>query len=316
MKSPRCLHNAPHKFLPHMKTASRRPSTFLGAVESATSAFCNTRVQGLKGKQTDINWCPEPSQLRLRRYLLVFGPSLLLSQASSQTTLAANETPFYLQGGLKSRLTGVPDDLYYPQFFLGKWTVESVLVDVDFPNGPEEVADASVVRRAEKEDKNRIIKYNASFIHDGYGHVVSDRRFNTASLLSLYTPYTLEKMASMIEWDVKNPGRLDVRMPDAFVSSRVTKRLEDVSNFESERLETSEFMEQVFDDGASTKVKAFQTFTKYRWRNLDRQGPNDNPEIVATQVVSEFAPEKLALSKTPSVVWRYKMRFTRNAATL
>jgi hypothetical protein len=59
-------------------------------------------------------------------------------------------------------------------------------MDVNFPNGLEEVPDALAAQRAEKEDKRRILRCNVSFIEDGYGHVVSDRRFNTASLLSLY----------------------------------------------------------------------------------------------------------------------------------
>jgi hypothetical protein len=266
---------------------------------------------GLQNRPREIDHSGKAS---LRRRCLVFSGLLLAAQSCSQPIFAASETPLSLEGSFWNRLTGVPDDLYYPQFFLGKWNVESVLMDVNFPNGPEAVADASAALRAEKEDKGRIIKYSVLFIEDGRGHVVSDRRFNTASLLSLYTAYNADELSSMVEWDVKNPGRLNLRMPTTYISSRVSKRWEDASNVGADRLETSEFMEQVFDIGNGSKVKAFQTFTKYHWRDLDKVIFKDSSEIVAAQVVSEFDPERVALDKSPSVVWRYKMQFTRSTA--
>lgn len=290
-----------------MKAATfTRPTCDTGGVESVKA---NNSVD-LQNRAQQIDHCGKPFQ---RRRWLVFSGLLLATQSCSQPIFAASETSLSLQGSIVNRLTGVPDDLYYPQFFLGKWNVESVLMDVNFPNGPEAVADASAAQRAEKEDKGRIIKYSVSFIDDGHGHVVSDRRFNTASLLSLYTGYSIDELSSMVEWDVKNPGRLNLRMSSAYISSTVSKRWEDVSNVGADRLETSEFMEQVFDTGNGSKVKAFQTFTKYHWRDLGKIISKESPEIVAAQVVSEFAPERVALDKIPSVVWRYKMQFTRSA---
>ena len=212
---------------------------------------------------------------------------------------------------------GGPADITYPESFLGTWDVESVLVSVDLPQGAEYVPDMTVVQRAQQQDQGKIVKYSALFVRNPRGQVVTDRRFNTASLVRTYTG---KDVTSRITWDIGDPGRLEMSLPGGYeVTTRVTRRMEEM-DADAARLETSEFFEQIIESeqAQSPKVKASQAYTKYHWRTADvAQG---GPEIVATQVVSDYvAPAmgddpRVLLSRTsgkPVTIYTYRMAFIR-----
>ena len=110
------------------------------------------------------------------------------------------------------------------------------------------------------------------------------------------------------------PGGLEV-------TTRVTRRMEEWGD-DADRLATSEFFEQVIESEArrGPKVKASQAYTKYHWRRAETS--NGGPEIVATQVVSDYITPfgddpglLLGASRKPVTIYTYRMAFTRRRDT-
>ncbi|KAK3262439.1 hypothetical protein CYMTET_28707 [Cymbomonas tetramitiformis] len=73
----------------------------------------------------------------------------------------------------------------------------------------------------------------------------------------------------------------------AAVFTRVVRRFQ--GEPDPQRLDTSEVMEQVFNqpDGGPPKIKESRCLTKYRWRD-EAAVTNNGPVIIATQYVSDF----------------------------
>jgi len=210
-------------------------------------------------------------------------------------------------------------DLIYPDSFLGVWDIESVLVSVDLPLGPEAVPDMSVVQRAQEQDKDKVVRYEVSFIRNPRGQVVTDRRYNTASLMHTYLGLEQAAVENRITWNVGDPNRLDMSLPGGVsVTTRVTRRLEEWEQG-ADKLTTSEFFQQLIESDSvrTPKIKASQAYTKYKWRPADVAG--DGPEIVATQVVSDYAEPamgdnpKLLIGgrEKPVTLYTYRMAFKR-----
>jgi len=222
-------------------------------------------------------------------------------------------------------LGGGPADLIFPPSFLAVWNVESVLVSVELPFGPDYVGDLQAVRRAEAQDKGRRFSYQASFVLNHRDQVVIDRRFNTASLMHTYLGLEADDLARRIQWRSTDPNYLDMTLPNGMhIETRVTKRSEDWTVGE-DRLETSEFFQQVLEfprgenrELVRPKVKASQVYTKYHWRSTTES--LGGPEIVATQVLCEFANSfsgdtgmlmMAAARGKPVTVYTYRMSFSR-----
>jgi hypothetical protein len=207
---------------------------------------------------------------------------------------------------------GGPADLIYPDSFLGTWAIESVLESVDLPSGAEFAPDMAVVRRAQEEDLGHVVRYQAAFVRNPRGQVVADRRFNTASLLGFYLGMETEKLASRIRWNIGDPNRLDMSLPGGLqVTTRVTRRSEEWGDAGADRLATSEFFQQILDsdEAQEPKIKAQQAFTKYHWRSAATAGAG--PEIIATQIVSEYSTEGGGVSGKAGVIYTYRMSFVR-----
>jgi hypothetical protein len=217
---------------------------------------------------------------------------------------------------------GGPADLTFPQEFEGVFDVVSVLTSVEFPSGEDAVPDIEVVRRAEKEDLNAALKYRVSWVTNTRGDTVMDRRFNTAALLEAYTGLRLAEVASGIDWNPDNPNLLRLKLPGGTLAvTRVTRRSEEDSPAEA-RLSTSEFFEQLIETPGrqQPKVKASQCFTKYKWRSAAAAAAGGGPQIVATQVVSDYLTPYdepgmyVRAGDKPVVVYTYKMTFIPVAA--
>ncbi|EFN51116.1 hypothetical protein CHLNCDRAFT_55281 [Chlorella variabilis] len=216
-------------------------------------------------------------------------------------------------------LGGGPADLVFPDEFLGVWEVDSVLTLVELPLGPEFVPDMRVVQRAQQEDLNALVQYQAAFLQNGRGEVVPDRRFNTASLMRTYAGTA----AAEIEWDPDDPNQLQLQMPGGLqVSTRVTRRSEEQPA--ADRLTTSEYFQQLISapQQPQPKVKASRCLTKYHWRSPAdaAAGGGGGVQIVATQVVSDYLTafdDPAAMMEAqgrPVVVYTYRMAFRRSQA--
>jgi hypothetical protein len=249
-----------------------------------------------------------------------------IAYASRRTALLASLTALSLSGVPCQRASasmlpaaadraweafgGGPSDLVYPSAWEGVWYVDSVLVNVGLPQGPDAVDDMAVIRRAQEQDQDRVVSYQTAFLRNNRDQVVCDRRFTTASLMHTYGFGETIDVASGIAWEPENPNSLDMTLQNGFrLSSRVTRRSE--NDVGDNRLETSEFFQQVIESPGrpAAKVKASQTFTKYLWRSSQEAG--NGPEIVATQVVSDYDLGGSSAS-TPTVVYTYRLAMYRS----
>lgn len=269
-----------------------------------------------------------------RRNLLTCALSTLSVMVGITPPATASKLPEMADKAWEA-IGGGPADLIYPESFLGVWNVESILERIDLPLGPEAVKDMSVIQRAAQQDKDRIVRYQASFIRNTRGHVVTDRRFNTASLMQTYLGVPLTTVLDCIEWNPSDPNSLAMTLPNGMqVTTRVTKRMEEWAAG-ADRLATSEFFQQFIErqqqqrreqeafgtvGRANSKIKATQAYTKYHWRPSSSVGSGVGPpvpEIVATQVVSDY---DLMMgngvggeSSKPVTIWTYRMGFYRVA---
>ncbi|KAG2437242.1 hypothetical protein HXX76_005905 [Chlamydomonas incerta] len=216
-------------------------------------------------------------------------------------------------------LGGGPSDLVFPDEFVGVWDVTSILTKVDTPLGEDAVPNLQAVRRAQREDLDRPTQYQVSFTRNGGGRVVYDRAFNTAAMLSMYYDKTMS-FTERIDWNIDDPNVLTLQMPSMSVRTRVTRRSEDFP--QPDRIETSEYVESVYDTGAdgAPRIKASQCFTKYKFRSEQAAAADGGPAIVATQVVSDFLTPfdgeqaYLASMNKPYAQYTYRMAFRRAAA--
>eukprot|EP00803_Ostreobium_quekettii_P007750 evm.model.scf_1668.5 EVM.evm.TU.scf_1668.5 scf_1668:27419-33693(-) len=213
---------------------------------------------------------------------------------------------------------GGPADLVFPREFLGVWDTLSTLVSVETPLGTEFVPNLKVVERA-KTELNVPLQYSVNFVENSRNEVITDRRYNTASLMEMYYGTEID-FVNRINWNPDDPNVLKLSLPGGTdVLTRVTKRSED--RREANRLDTSEFFEQVFDDPSQEmgpKVTASRCFTKYKWRNEEEASADGGPTIVATQVVSDYltgySDERLSMRARgrPVVIYTYRMAFARH----
>jgi hypothetical protein len=271
---------------------------------------------------------PQISSLKAqtsRRHALFFPTALsaafLLDSTTAQPAFAS-KLPEAADKAWEA-IGGGAADLTYPDSFLGVWDIESVLVSIDLPLGPEAVPDMSVVQRAQEEDKDKVVRYEVSFIRNPRGQVVTDRRYNTASLMHTYLGLEQAAVENRISWNVADPNRLDISLPGGInVTTRVTRRLEEWEQG-ADKLITSEFFQQLIESDSvrTPKIKASQAYTKYKWRPAAVAG--DGPEIVATQVVSDYAEPAMGDNpnlliggrEKPVTLYTYKMAFSRKNAT-
>lgn len=68
------------------------------------------------------------------------------------------------------------------------------------------------VSRAVREDLEHPIQYEVSFMRNDRGHVITDRRFNTASLMAIYLGKDAVASDSM-NWNPNDPNTLSMNLP-------------------------------------------------------------------------------------------------------
>lgn len=253
------------------------------------------------------------THLSRRQLLQIAGAAALVLQQSPASQ--ASLLPEVVDNAWSS-LGGGPSDLTFPELFLGTWKVQTTLVKVDIPLGPDYVPDMKVVERAQKEDLQHPQMYLVSFMHNSRGQVVIDRRFNTSQLVSLYLDKAVPE--DNITWNPDNPNQLRMALPGSMtINTRVTRRSEETPA--SDKINTSEYFQQIFESPGrpQAKVKASQCYTKYKFRSQEAADRQAGPGIVATQVISDYLTAydgELQLIKAqnrPVVVYTYSMLFIK-----
>lgn len=103
-----------------------------------------------------------------------------------------------------SKMPGMgPPDVVYPDGMLGRWRVQRVLADVNFPQGAAKADANGILAR-----KGKVDTFAVRFI-TGEGGVVADREFNIRSLTS-----ASEGADVSVNWKSSNPNVLTMQYPD------------------------------------------------------------------------------------------------------
>ncbi|CAL5226960.1 g9845 [Coccomyxa viridis] len=314
--------SAPHRLSTPI-TCSIPPSAFQAAERRASSKSCSTSSSGSDASQPaslaareSQEEAQEPVLWECQRRGLLLGAAALLGLGLNTTAKASKLPPAVDRAWEK--IGGGPADLYFPEEFLGVWNVESTLTSIKLPLGTDYVPDLKVVKRAEDEDLNKDVRYHVAFIRNPQGRVITDRRYNTLSLLDYYLGHG-RMQKDDINWNYSDPNVLTMTLPGGLdVTTRVTRRSENDSP--PDRLDTSEYFQQTYvaPGRLEPRIKASQCFTKYKWRDLDAAKRQSGPQIVATQVVSDYLTpydgemRMMRSNNQPVVVYSYRMRFWRD----
>lgn len=274
---------------------------------------CTCKSAGQSFGQAQIDSGPQFAQLSRRQLLQIAGATAIVLQRAPEAK--ASLFPEAVDNAWSS-IGGGPSDLTFPDLFLGTWKVQTTLVKVDTPLGPDFVPDLKVVERAQKEDLQQPQKYLVSFMHNNRGQVVIDRRFNTSQLVSLYLDKPVPE--DVITWNPDNPNQLRMALPGSMtINTRVTRRSQETPT--PDKINTSEYFQQIFETPGrpQAKVKASQCYTKYKFRSQEAADRQAGPAIVATQVISDYLTAydgELQLIKAqnrPVVVYTYSMAFIK-----
>ncbi|KAA6425870.1 MAG: hypothetical protein FRX49_04245 [Trebouxia sp. A1-2] len=280
---------------------------------SAPVCTCKSAGQSFGQPSAQSDFEPQFAHLSRRQLLQIAGATALVLQGTPEAK--ASLFPEAVDNAWSS-IGGGPSDLTFPELFLGTWKVQTTLVKVDTPLGPDFVPDLKVVERAQKEDLQHPQKYLVSFMHNNRGQVITDRRFNTSQLVSLYLDKPVPE--DVITWNPDNPNQLRMALPGSMtINTRVTRRSQETPTLD--KINTSEYFQQIFETPGrpQAKVKASQCYTKYKFRSQEAADRQAGPAIVATQVISDYLTAydgELRLIKAqnrPVVVYTYSMVFIK-----
>lgn len=94
-----------------------------------------------------------------------------------------------------------------------------------------------------RSELNKPTRYSVRFFRTSNNKLITDRRYNTASLVEMY--YGSDSpIGDTIEWNSGDPNILKMRLPNGTsIFSRVTRRSANI--VAQDRFETSEFFQQV-----------------------------------------------------------------------
>jgi hypothetical protein len=230
----------------------------------------------------------------------------------------------------------IKDDLVYPDWFLGDWSVETTLVDLAAPLAPDIISPGF--------DSNRLylnqpIVFAARFLpsqlptqsllpitlRSESAPIVADRAFNGFNLAQAYLAQTLGKSSKSpvlaVKVDPTNPNRqITLLRGDRQLISTVTGRT--IETPAADQFVTSEVFQQEFRGMAQPYFNTVETTTAY-WHCQENPRADalcavqpDQPaaEIVADQVTAIYLspqdPDYFKASDRPVALYRYQLRFS------
>ncbi len=268
--------------------------------------------------------------MRWKWRFIWFGLLVLLWLFCSGTALAGN---------LSDRLSQFPEwqgkpsvqvsrgDLVYPDWFAGKWTVTTTLVDMVSPLAPKLVTPGF---ESNRQFLNQPIQFQVQFveeqprglaaylpsIQDHPKPIVSDRAFNG---LSLAKAYLGDRAVFAVKVDPKNPNRqITLLKGDRQLVSTVTGRATEAPD--ANQFITTELFQQEFRGAPQLYFNQVENTTAYRYQP---NAPPGEPRIIADQVTAVYlSPQDPDYFKTlpaesilgesrPVALYRYQMAFQR-----
>jgi hypothetical protein len=149
-------------------------------------------------------------------------------------------------------------DLYYPDWFLGRWQVVATLESFEAPQG--QYGDQASMERAIKE-QGRPVRYEVRFYKNEQGKVIADRAFNAKSITEAYLgPKTVREVL----FDPQHPDRQKVLLTSGSRGELyITQRHSESST--PQQFDTLEFYRQVLGTLTGVpKTKDIEATTLYR----------------------------------------------------
>jgi hypothetical protein len=222
----------------------------------------------------------------------------LLVGCGTTMTLTERVAQFPNLGAQPSFSLETPD-LYYPNWFEGRWRVTAVLEAVEAPQGVE-FTNPTAFAQAQRH-QGQSIPYTVRFYPNDQGQIIADRAFNTTAITQAY----LGRDAVVeVQIDPSHPDHQTVLLSrDRRGELYITRRHSEQPN--PAAFATLEFYRQVLASPRSVPLtKDIETTTLYR-----RQA-NKIEAIQMTAVYLVATDEKYFQSSGQAVtVYRYKLNF-------
>jgi hypothetical protein len=218
------------------------------------------------------------------------------------------------------------DDLVYPDWFAGDWTVTTTLVDLIAPLAPDLVTPGFESNRQFLDQpitfQVRFRETQPSRFNHAAKQLVSDRAYNGTQLAKAYLG---DRAVLAVKVDPKNPNRqITLLKGDRQLVSTVTARATEAPN--PSEFVTSEFFQQEFRGTPQLYFNEVENTTVYHW-NSDASPTNQLDQITADQITAIYlSPQDADYFKTvtgpltgalseprPVALYRYRMAFVRTA---
>jgi hypothetical protein len=207
-------------------------------------------------------------------------------------------------------------DLYYPDWFVGEWTVTSTLVDRVAPLAPDLVTPGFA---ASNTALNQPVQFRVRFEPEpfrgiqqigpvptflqpltGTPHVIADRTFNG---LNAAQAILGEHAVSSVRLDPKSPNRqwMDLKNGQALLSTITDRAIESES---PDTFISSEFYQQEFLNDTQIYLNQVENTIAYQ---------QDGEDIIANQVTAIYLspqdPDYFKAKGQPVALYRYQLRF-------
>lgn len=149
-------------------------------------------------------------------------------------------------------------DLYYPDWFLGRWQVVATLESFEAPQG--QYTDQASIERSIKE-QGRSVRYEVRFYKNEQGKIIADRAFNAKSITEAYLG---SKTVRAVLFDPQHPDRQTVLLTGGSRGQLfISQRRSESSN--PQQFDTLEFYRQVLGTLTGVpKTKDIEAITLYR----------------------------------------------------
>lgn len=191
-------------------------------------------------------------------------------------------------------------DLYYPDWFLGRWQVVATLESFEAPQG--QYGDRDSIERAIQE-QGRSVHYQVRFYRNEQGKVIADRAFNAKSITEAYLgPKTVREVV----FDPQRPDRQTVLLlsgsrAELYITQRRSQ------SPEPSQFNTLEFYRQVL--GTLTGVPKTQDIEAV---TLYRRGPDPKKFQALQQTAVFLVPTDPAYFQSQNkavTLYRYHLDF-------
>jgi hypothetical protein len=225
------------------------------------------------------------------------------------------------------------DDLIYPEWFAGDWTVTTTLVDMVAPFAPEIMTPGF---ESNRQFLNQPIAFNVRFVEARLGRVaslfplplgtrqkeiVSDRAFNGENLMKAYLG---DRSTLTVKVDPTNPNRqITLLQDDRQLVATVTARATESSS--PDQFVTTEIVQQEFLGAPQIYFNEVENTIAYTRHFADEADiALTNPAITADQVTAIYlSPQDPDYFKTiamssflgeprPVALYRYHLEFTKD----